>query len=109
MYIYIINIFNNKQDDTCVVFSIEVILNCIKRVFPHITNVILQNDNVRFYQKSIVSFFIHVRIISTGLFVSRYIHTYTGSSKGIIGGNLATMINIVRANIYMVFNLCAMT
>ena len=86
IYIYHINMFNNKQDDTCVVFSMELILNCIKKIFPRITSVILQSDNVRFYQNSIMTFFIHVRIISTGLFVSHYIHTYTGYSKGMIGG-----------------------
>ena len=75
IYINHINAFDNKQDTTCVISLIEAILNCIKRILTYITNVILQSDNVRSYQNSMMTFFIHVLRISTGLIVSCYIHT----------------------------------
>ena len=57
MYIGHINSFNNKQDNACVVSLISDILNCIKRIIPDITRVILQSEKAGLYQNYIVPFF----------------------------------------------------
>ena len=43
---------------------------------------------------------------STGLFVLRYINIETGTGKGMIDGNFAMMMKIVRAYVDMGFNIC---
>ena len=60
MYINHINTFYHKQDAAYFLSIIEAILNSIKRIFPDITRVIMQSDNARLYQNSIVPFFIHM-------------------------------------------------
>ena len=58
MYTGHINALYNKQDAVCVLFTIETILKFIKKILPNITRVMLQSNNVRFYQNTIVQFFI---------------------------------------------------
>ena len=109
MYINHNNSFDNNQYVACLVLLIKDILSCIKRIFPDITRVILQSDNARSYQNSIVPFFVHILSLSTGLFVSCFIRTDTGAGKGMIDGHFATMIKILRAYVDVVFNVYTLT
>ena len=78
-------------------------------ILPNITRVILQSNNARSYQNSIVPFFMHMLSISTGIFVSHYIHTEKGSDKGIVNGNFEKMMKIVRNYVDVGFNVCTLT
>ena len=61
---------------------------------------------MRSYQNAIVKIFIHILIISIGLFVSSCIYIKIGSGKGIIDGHFATVMKIVRAYVDAGFNVC---
>ena len=101
--------FNNKQDSTCVIYLIESIVSCIKRILPDISMVILQNDNTELIQNVIVAFSIHTLVISTGTFVSNYTHTETGSGKGMIKGHFEITMKILRVYVDAVFDVCTLT
>ena len=54
-------------------------------------------------------FFIRIISKSTGLFFYRYIHTETGSGRGMINGNFMTMMKILRAYVDAGFTVCTQT
>ena len=87
IYIDHINAFDNKKDSTCVISLIEAIVNCIRMILSDITRVIS-------YQNSILPFFIHMLIISTGIFVSNFISKDTGYGKVLIDGHVVTIMKI---------------
>ena len=106
IFINKINALDNTQETACILSLIEDTLDCIKQIFPYITRVTLQSDNTISYKSSIVPFFIHILVISTGLFVYCCIHTYTGSGEIIFNGCFATIMKISRAEIDTGFNVC---
>ena len=74
-YTNYINTSDNKQDVACVLSLIEAIFPWKRRILSDITRVVMQSDNTSLYQNAIVSFFIHISSISTGLYVSNYMNT----------------------------------
>ena len=56
IYISHINALDNKQDTSCFILFIEDILNYIKRILTKINLMIVQSDNTKLYQNSIVPF-----------------------------------------------------
>ena len=109
MYINHINTLANQQDSACVILITEDILNCIRRILPHIMTVVMQSDNAILYQKVIVPSFIHLLIKSTGLSILQYIHTKTVASKGTSNGHFVTTMMIVCAYVDAGFNACTLS
>ena len=58
---------------------------------------------------SFLPFFIHMLTTPTGIFVSNYNHTDTGSCKGMIYGFFLTMPKIVCVYVDMGLNVCTLT